>query len=73
MAEIRNDESAGLCHNPISTGIPREAGISREKPLPVTWVNTSKQRHSFYPPGSSLDVHWSLELRFHSIFGGVAF
>ncbi|KGO37063.1 hypothetical protein PEX1_043700 [Penicillium expansum] len=30
MAEIRNDESAGLCYNPILTGIPREAGISRE-------------------------------------------
>ncbi|KAJ5607801.1 hypothetical protein N7537_004420 [Penicillium hordei] len=62
MAEIRNDESAGLCYNPISTGILREARISREKPLHVT-------SH----PGSSLDVHWSPELRFDSIFGGVTF
>lgn len=43
MAEIRNDESAGLCYNPISTGIPRETGISREKPPLVTWAHTFNQ------------------------------
>lgn len=35
-------------------------------------LTPSTKRHSFHL-GSSLDVHWSLELRFDSIFGGVTF
>lgn len=70
--EIRNNESAGLCYNPIPTGIPREAGIARGQPIsPACHVDSYLELNVI--PSCSLDAHWFLELRFDSIFGGVTF